>query len=661
MPVSLVANQYPSGTLQGSPIKVVDTYSANGTEDNFAVPISAKAQPGDLILAWLGRASQVFGTAGIGTTPASDILTRKDGTADGASGAGVATCDFFYRVVTQNDIGKSAYIQWSGATNFFSVAVIVYCLRYVDSVVIFDSLRGFNTSGGVTNVNTGTGSVTTSGSGWGSLIVGAIAADAGNPGLGIGAGPLPGWYQTIDANGGAQPNLGLVSGIVSMPYAARAYQGAGCQWGSPAVPAYFVGFVQPLRPTPAPTAPVVSLNPGGDSVDMAGVTGTPFAVSWAWTPVRGQGVQLSWLIGRQVHGSATNVGYWNGDTNTWSATEYWNYGAISSFAFPANAWENDGTQWDLFVAVTESNLFLKSGLSTARVVTAANPPAVTAVTITNPGTTTPTINWAENLPVGPQTGYRVKVFSAAQLALPGFKVANMLPPRDYDFEGPGNTGSWFGVNLGGGALTIAQDTAHPFIGTGNLKFTFAAASGNVYSGRYSVTGGVAYTASAYFFADTVARSVTMGLQFYDAAGNFLIELDGLSITDSTSTWVKATTGNWTAPAGAANVNLVLNYPSAAAAEVHRIDAVELMATPAPVWESGLILGTAVSATTAALAPSVQYTAYVSVWQQGDQQSPWAPLTYTDGRINAPTATWFAALTAAPVPAAPVATATVGGL
>jgi hypothetical protein len=653
MTVTLAPNQYPAGTLAGSPVKVIDTYTNAGqTSNTTSFPISDKAQVNDFILVFFGYGAT--GGNNLFVTAFNQSPTPFSGGYgfEAASGSQTNAILGYYHVVRAGEAGTIINTRFP-APVFVAWGIVVYCLRYADAAnpidggvpgitgnrSIGDALNAATTSCGTTTPNT--------------LIVSALSASSGAAGVGIAHGPLAAWHDVVDAVGGSQPNYGLVSGIIDMPYAA-VWQGAACQWnaGAGSINSDFTAINVPVKAMPAPGAPLFYVNPAGGSVDAMGTAGRPLTAHWVYTPVSGQGAQLSWLFARQpTAGGAAQ--FWNGDTNGWVSSEYWNYGSISSYTFPASAWADDGTQWDTYMAITESALFLKSALAGPVTFTTQAPPAVTAVTVTNPGTTTPTINWTEALTNSPQIAYRVRVFSADQLALPGFDPHNILVDDESDFEL--TIGAWSGTNT-----TLSLGATHNYTGGGDLKIQATGTSGFfAVSGAYPVTPGVAYRASAYAWADTTPRAVTLGIAWQDANGVTLLQTNGTPVTDSTTAWNQVTVAG-TAPTGAATARVTIQATASAVNEVHRLDQVHFAATPAPKWASGVVLSTATSATTAALAPSVQYTAYVEVLQTNDQWSP--PLPFTNGAyVNANTATWFAGLTAAPVPTPAALTAQVGGV
>ena len=83
-----------------------------------------------------------------------------------------------------------------------------------------------------------------------------------------------------------------------------------------------------------------------------------------------------------------------------------------------------------------------------------------------------------------------------------------------------------------------------------------------------------YTASAYFRTAVTARSCRVLLKWYDVTNTLLSTTTGGSITDATGSWTRATV-TATTPDGAVAVVMVVEVLAAAAAEVHRVDAVQL--------------------------------------------------------------------------------------
>lgn len=463
MGVPTLVNAYPPGTRTGSPITVV----GSGPQVLFGGPqsystgitVPTNAQAGDVLYAAHSIALSTNVYSPTYTQSPSGFLTGFAGTAASNAGPPSSLITFapFYRVVQTADIGKTIEFGWNGSLNQISWEMFVYCLRFVDTSVVFDSAEALSGSGTTpTSAPTNPPTITTAQPA--ALIVSCVFAGTGSTNT---AALKPSSYVPLYniAGDSAQPSIGFVVGLIDNPIAGAALAGTstGFTWQQNTVnPATvnFVGSSVPFRPVPAPSAPSVTLSPSGGSIDAAGTSGTPFTVSWTYTPVKGQGSQEGWLIARQPHAGGT-MQYWNADSSAWSTTEYWNLGSASHWTWPAGstAWADDGTNWDLSVAIRESNLHLKSAVAGPFTFTADAPPYISSVGVSNPNTSTPTVSWTATFTRSPQTKYQVWVYSSDQIAAAGFVAGTSTPRWGSGLVTSAATSVTTGALTGGGTYT----------------------------------------------------------------------------------------------------------------------------------------------------------------------------------------------------------------
>jgi hypothetical protein len=157
-------------------------------------------------------------------------------------------------------------------------------------------------------------------------------------------------------------------------------------------------------------------------------------------------------------------------------------------------------------------------------------------------------------------------------------IYNMVPNPSFI----GNGAHW-GLSTNGLASWVSTPS---FIDTGALVMTSVAA-GDMQVAQLATTAdeepvvaGVSYTISAKFRAATVGRQVKVFVQFRDASQAVLSLTGGAAATDTTTGW---TTASYTvvAPAGAAWARIVpLVVGTAAAGEIHYVDAVMMRASTA---------------------------------------------------------------------------------
>jgi len=147
----------------------------------------------------------------------------------------------------------------------------------------------------------------------------------------------------------------------------------------------------------------------------------------------------------------------------------------------------------------------------------------------------------------------------------------------------GGTAAWTQA----GNCTIARSTAQAHTGTASLALTSVAA-GNMQAAHVAATAGVLETAalacqpgdtitvSAFSRAATVARSVNVGCDFYDATDTFISTLRGSNVTNLTTSFTANPTATLTAPPGTAWARVSAQAVSTAGAgEVHYFDDVTI--------------------------------------------------------------------------------------
>lgn len=162
----------------------------------------------------------------------------------------------------------------------------------------------------------------------------------------------------------------------------------------------------------------------------------------------------------------------------------------------------------------------------------------------------------------------------------GVAPTNFLTGDSATFEN--NTGTW---GAGGNETPYWGTIAH----TGSHSYQMASiAAGNMYGTHCDPSTIATYgmrcaqgdniTASAYLRALTAGRTCYISAAFYNSTGAWISTLQGDSgtFTDNTTGWILAHMGNGpTAPAGAAFVNMQINFNGCAVNESHLIDDVTL--------------------------------------------------------------------------------------
>lgn len=153
----------------------------------------------------------------------------------------------------------------------------------------------------------------------------------------------------------------------------------------------------------------------------------------------------------------------------------------------------------------------------------------------------------------------------------------------------GNTTGW---TAGAGTTLSAVTSPAPPSAEGPYALQLAG-SGTISAltgtgtGAIPVSSGQALTAFASFRSASTARSCTVAITWYTAAGATISTATGTAVNDSSSTWTQATV-NATAPANASYGTVIPSV--AAAAENHYVAEIELAPAGAASWTRGGLLG-----------------------------------------------------------------------
>jgi hypothetical protein len=126
--------------------------------------------------------------------------------------------------------------------------------------------------------------------------------------------------------------------------------------------------------------------------------------------------------------------------------------------------------------------------------------------------------------------------------------------------------------------SVARSTAQAYVGGASTALTCTTAGTVAATCGYGIAGqpvspGTTYTASLYVRAATTGRSVTLGIDWYNAAGTYLSSATGSAVTDSTTWGRRTVTG--ASPASAAFATVKVYVGAAAVSEVHYVDARQL--------------------------------------------------------------------------------------
>lgn len=205
-----------------------------------------------------------------------------------------------------------------------------------------------------------------------------------------------------------------------------------------------------------------------------------------------------------------------------------------------------------------------------------------------------------------------------QLQVP--RTQNMLTANQASLET--DTTGWSAT----GNSTIARSTAQFLDGAASLAIT-SIASGTMFAQTTAGTAGhpcfpdTQYTARADVRAAASARTCSITMRFYDAAGSQLTDVAGTGVADATGSWTSITsTGN--SPPTAAYVAVFISVSSTGAGgEVHYVDKIQIVHGSSTTWGGGGNCRECHTINSAgysnlACAPSTQYTLGLWGWQLG---------------------------------------------
>lgn len=169
----------------------------------------------------------------------------------------------------------------------------------------------------------------------------------------------------------------------------------------------------PIQP---PAAPTLTTPANAASVDVSG--GVTFG--WTYNPNQGDGSQNNIEIRQKVSG-APSYSYWNRSTGAWQSSGSVISCTTNTFTLPAGAL-SDGNTYNWSVETEESRFLMWGAFATDSTFNAVAPPTISisapAGTIAS---TTPTVTASVSMPSGEaMSSYRVVVYTAAQVAAPGF-------------------------------------------------------------------------------------------------------------------------------------------------------------------------------------------------------------------------------------------------
>jgi hypothetical protein len=201
--------------------------------------------------------------------------------------------------------------------------------------------------------------------------------------------------------------------------------------------------------------------------------------------------------------------------------------------------------------------------------------AATAVSITPPPVPTLTVTTDSALP-----GYRVLLSSVAPI--------NLLTLNQSSLET--DTAGWTALSN----CTISRSTSYAAHGVASLQMS-STAGGTMtaeMSTRPTVAAGTSYFAKAYVRAAVSARTVRVGIRWFDQAGALISTSFGGTSTDATGSDTVPVCSA-TAPSNALTAAVVLEVQSTGAgAEIHRWDKIGVWAGGDQLWHIGGSQGTA---------------------------------------------------------------------
>lgn len=179
-----------------------------------------------------------------------------------------------------------------------------------------------------------------------------------------------------------------------------------------------------LPPVQPPATPTITEPANASYVD------TPITLGWSPNPTTGDGPQSDVAIRAKISG-ASSYNYWSMASNAWQSTIVWNPYTSDSYTFPTAAF-TVGNVYNVSVATEEATEGLQSQFASDITFTCQAPPSVT---VTGPSgaiaTASPTVTATATPAAGASvTGYRVVVYTAAQVAASGFTPGGT--PNVYD-------------------------------------------------------------------------------------------------------------------------------------------------------------------------------------------------------------------------------------
>lgn len=191
------------------------------------------------------------------------------------------------------------------------------------------------------------------------------------------------------------------------------------------------------------------------------------------------------------------------------------------------------------------------------------------------------------------------------------------------------TQATIGVSLGsdwtaGANTTAVRTTAQRLDGNASLQLTSTAAgatSANTATGLsgIAVLGGAAYSAMAWFRANTTTEPVTVGISWYDSSGAFISMSTGPAVTDTNTGWTQATLSAVSPVTAAFAAVVVAVTTTAAGGEVHYCDQMGFFpASNVTTWMPG--------------GPQNIWHGFIESWPMNwpDEQTAYVDVTATDG-------------------------------
>jgi hypothetical protein len=146
----------------------------------------------------------------------------------------------------------------------------------------------------------------------------------------------------------------------------------------------------------------------------------------------------------------------------------------------------------------------------------------------------------------------------------GFETPNVLTDDDATFTT--SLGSWVPF-----VSVLSRSTSPPVTpprGTSAGQMTTFAGAMTCNSGFYPVTAGLNYLLNVDFLAATVARTMECWIQWQNSGGGVISPSAHGTGADNTTTWTGVSTGQVTAPSGAARAVLFVQGDAVGAGEVH---------------------------------------------------------------------------------------------